>query len=317
MAGIILRVGGVEFHVQIIQTGFCTAVRRERPRIDCLVMVKCRLKPMFPEIMRIHKAKLCQFRISAELINAVTVCRILLEGFLPSVFRDDGKLLLYRLPVCAVNAEDAVVVQNLCLFKSHCLGIVPIEKIYRHITFKQLHGALLCQREHRIIRIAVGISCLHRNCRIRRNIRLRLRRLLHRRLDGYRCILRSLQFIQHSDICNLKRGVLPDHMGVADFHRRLGQRADFHIHLTAVEFLHGSSIINCVVHAGVRALNMKIPVIYRIKSFHRHSRFRCNQLRLAFFQNLRIMSVDIVDKAVCGLADHFQTFPQLRQSFIL
>ena len=101
--GKILRMGGVEFHVQVVQTSFCTAVRRERTGIDRLVMVICRLKPMLPEILRIHKAKLSQFRISAELINAVAVCRILLEGFLPSVFCDDEKLLLYSLPVCAVN----------------------------------------------------------------------------------------------------------------------------------------------------------------------------------------------------------------------
>ena len=46
--GKILRVGGVEFHVQIIQAGFCTAVRRKRAGIDRLVMVKCRLKTMLP-----------------------------------------------------------------------------------------------------------------------------------------------------------------------------------------------------------------------------------------------------------------------------
>ena len=136
--GKILWMGSVELHVQVIQTSFCTAVRRERAGINRLVMVKCRLKPMFPEILRIHKAKLCQFRISAELINAVAVCRILLECFLPSVFRDNRKLLFYSLPVCAVNAEDAVMIQNLRFFESHCLGIVPIEKIYRHITLKQL-----------------------------------------------------------------------------------------------------------------------------------------------------------------------------------
>ena len=209
------------------------------------------------------------------------------------------------------------MIQNLRLSKSHCLGIVPIEKIYRHITLKQLHSALLCQREHRIIRIAVGVSCLHGNCRVSRNVRLRLQVLLNGRLNGNRCILRSLQLIQYSDIRNLKRGVLPDSMGFADFQRRLGKCADFHIHLTAVEFLHGSPIVNCVVHADVRALNMKIPVIYSIKALHRHGRLRCNQLRLAFLQNCCIMSVYIIDKAVGGLADHLQTFPQLRQGLIL
>ena len=209
------------------------------------------------------------------------------------------------------------MVQNLRLFKDHRLGIVSIEKIYRHIAFKQLHGALLCQREHCIIRIAVGVSCLHGNCRIRRNICLRLRVLLHRRLNGNRRILRSLQFIQYSDIRNLKRGVLPDTMEVADFQRRLGQRADLHIQLTTVEFLHGCLIVNRVVHAGVRALNMKIPVIHGIKALHRHGRFSGNQLRLALFQDFRIMPVDIVDKAVGGLADYLQTFSQLRQAFVL
>ena len=315
--GKILRMGSIEFHVQVIQAGFCNAVRREHPGIDRLVMVKCRLKAMLPEILRIHKAKLCHFRISAELIDAVAVCRILLERFLPSVFRDDGKLLLYRLPVCAVNTEDAVVVQNLRLFKSHRLGIVPIEKIYRHIPFKQLHGTLFCQREHRIIRIAVGVSCLHGNCRVRRNIRLWLRVLLHRRLNGNRRILSGLQFIQYSDVRNLKRGVLPDSMGVADFHRRLGQSTDFLIQLTAVDFLHGCLIVNRVIHTSVRALNMKIPVIHGIKALHRHGRFSGNQLRLALFQDFRIVPVDIVDKTVGGLADYLQTFPKLRQGFIL
>ena len=62
---------------------------------------------------------------------------------------------------------------------------------------------------------------------------------------------------------------------------------------------------------------MKIPVIHGIKALHRHGRFSSNQLRLALFQDFRIVPVDIVDKAVGGLADHLQAFPQLRQGFIL
>lgn len=62
---------------------------------------------------------------------------------------------------------------------------------------------------------------------------------------------------------------------------------------------------------------MKILLIHGIKALHRHGRFSGNQLRLALFQNFRIVPVDIADKAVGGLADHLQTFPQLRQGLIL
>lgn len=62
---------------------------------------------------------------------------------------------------------------------------------------------------------------------------------------------------------------------------------------------------------------MKIPVIHGIKALHRHGGFSGNQLRLALFQDFRIVPVDIVDKTVGGLADYLQTFPQLRQGFIL
>ena len=47
-----------------------------------------------------------------------------MERFLPLVFRDDRKLLLHSLPVRTIHSEDAVVIQNLRLFKSHRLGIV-------------------------------------------------------------------------------------------------------------------------------------------------------------------------------------------------
>lgn len=88
-------------------------------------MIKIRLDIVFPEIVRIHKAKIRQLRITSELIDAVAVCRILQKRFLPLVFRDDRKLLLHSLPVRTIDSEDAVVIQNLSLLKTIASVLSP------------------------------------------------------------------------------------------------------------------------------------------------------------------------------------------------
>ena len=181
----ILRAADVEGLIQLVQPVLRIAPAVEAARVDGGVISLFNGKPLLLQILGVHKAKLRRIIIIPKLIDGKAVGRVT-EKRLFIVRRCEA--VFDRLPFGGFHAEDAVKAADILRIESHGLGVVRVKHIHAYIPFHELQRALLCQRQHIGIGVAVGVHALNRNRRVgdaavvRRCDRLRLLHgdLLHR-----------------------------------------------------------------------------------------------------------------------------------------
>ena len=185
VAAKILRAADIEGFIQRVQAVLRIAPAVEAARVDGGVVITLYGKPLLLQILGVHKAELRRIIIIPKLIDGkavggVTEERLFIVRRCEAVFD--------RLPFGGFHAEDAVKAADFLRIERHGLGVVRVKHIHAYILFHELQRALLCQRQHIGIGVAVGVHALNRNRRVgdaavvRRCDRLRLLHgdLLHR-----------------------------------------------------------------------------------------------------------------------------------------
>ena len=328
----IRRVIHVEPLINHIQIGSGIPKIHKPSGVDRVVAAALRRDALALQVVIVHEAVSVQFTAAPDLIDEESVLRVFQKQLLRVRLFAQRHNAAHRVPFLTLHAEHAGVGGNILCVQRHGLGVVAVEQEHGNVLHEQLHGALLCQRQHSIaVRVAVLIHFQKADAGIRHGIALLQLR------QGRQLILNIRRFCFNFRLWFLLCPPFPAEQAVEAFQQPMGAVVDADLVCQLDEILHLLPQL-CVLTSKqpvrhrlrrgfVRAVgNVQPPAQERRVVGGKGQRvgaggrdgdkliFRVlGKLDAALLADLREMLFHVGDDAVCGLADGVQTGAELRQ----